>query len=578
MSVGRRFVALTALGLAVLAGFGLLARSVLAVEPAHGPPFPPPEPNRAVYDRAEILSPELEAWAESVIDAIEERTGAEVVVYTQVVPSTTTTADAEAHAIALIDEWGIGRAGIDDGLVILIDLYPDRIHGQVQLYAGPGFRAAYLTNQERQAIFEREMLPWLRAGDFDTAIRVALERIDAAATPQHAAALAVARTVNAVVGLVGAPTVFLLLVGWGVLAWNRYGRDPEVLDSPSVLLPAPPAELTPAAGALVMDGRSTRRALTAALLDLAARGLLSFEEVREGLLGRSRKVAIDLRPKAGTDLVDEHRRRMAARRPLGPAEGFVLEKLRSLAGGRDRVEPDDLAVFARSVGDFEKRLEAEAVARGWFREAPRQAVLRWVVRGTGALILGFGALWIGFALPSDGLVLVGLAAMAAGVVLLVLARAMPARTLAGAMLRAMLFAYRRTLAKTMAQARSMDQVVAEAGLPWLETPDAAVVWGVALGLDREVEAVLERSIEDLREGRTATVYVPTWYTSAAGSGATGRGGLPSGLASSSPIPNVAGMLAVLGTVGSPPSGSGSGGGGFGGGSSGGGGGGAGGGF
>jgi hypothetical protein len=181
-------------------------------------------------------------------------------------------------------------------------------------------------------------------------------------------------------------------------------------------------------------------------------------------------------------------------------------------------------------------------------------------------------------LPSDGLVLVGLAAMAAGVVLLVLARAMPARTLAGAMLRAMLFAYRRTLAKTMAQARSMDQVVAEAGLPWLETPDAAVVWGVALGLDREVEAVLERSIEDLREGRTATVYVPTWYTSAAGSGATGRGGLPSGLASSSPIPNVAGMLAVLGTVGSPPSGSGSGGGGFGGGSSGGGGGGAGGGF
>ena len=38
------------------------------------------------------------------------------------------------------------------------------------------------------------------------------------------------------------------------------------------------------------------------------------------------------------------------------------------------------------------------------------------------------------------------------------------------MIRAMLAAYRRTLEKTMAQARSMQQVVDEAGLAWLETP------------------------------------------------------------------------------------------------------------
>ena len=60
----------------------------------------------------------------------------------------------------------------------------------------------------------------------------------------------------------------------------------------------------------------------------------------------------------------------------------------------------------------------------------------------------------------------------------------------GAMIRAMLAAYRRTLQKTMEQARSMQQVVDEAGLDWLDTPDQAVVWGTALGLQGEIEEVL----------------------------------------------------------------------------------------
>ena len=70
----------------------------------------------------------------------------------------------------------------------------------------------------------------------------------------------------------------------------------------------------------------------------------------------------------------------------------------------------------------------------------------------------------------------------------------------GAMIRAMLAAYRRTLQKTMEQARSMQQVVDEAGLDWLDTPDQAVVWGTALGLQGEIEGVLSRSLEDVKRG------------------------------------------------------------------------------
>jgi len=54
--------------------------------------------------------------------AIEARTGAEVVVYTQDSGDDPTTDDARRAAAALIDQWHVGRAGFDDGLAIFFDL------------------------------------------------------------------------------------------------------------------------------------------------------------------------------------------------------------------------------------------------------------------------------------------------------------------------------------------------------------------------------------------------------------------------------------------------------------------------
>ena len=151
------------------------------------------------------------------------------------------------------------------------------------------------------------------------------------------------------------------------------------------------------------------------------------------------------------------------------------------------------------------------------------------------------------------------------------------------MIRAMLEAYRRTLEKTMAQARSMDQVVERPRSRWIETPDDAVVWGVALGLQDEVEAVLERTADDLQAGRSRRRLPARLVRQQLGRRRRRRrrrGGWAPGLMSSSPIPNFGGMMAALGTIGNSPSssGSGGGGGGFSGGGSGGGGGGSGGGF
>jgi uncharacterized membrane protein YgcG len=572
----------------------LAARAVLAValflalSPAlalaAGPPFPDPVNGQAVYDTAGVLRPSTVAQVERTIADIKGRTGAEVAVYTQLVPDGVTTDGTKAHARALMDQWHVGRMGIDNGLVILFDLNQgDPCHGQVQLYAGPGYASTYLSNEERQAIYENEMLPRLRSCDRDGALLAAMAKIAANATPEHAGSLSTARQLNAVLGLIVAPLLLVLIVGWGLLRWYRVGRDPVYLDDPSILLPAPPAGLTPAAGAAVRDGGATRRALTAASLDLASRGQIAFQALPpEGRMGSKPDLRIVMSPPSPSPAEQARRRRTEAR-PMDDATTFLEGRLLSIAGGSGSILPHEMLELGKDVGEFNVKLERYAVAQGWYREAPGRVSSRWVVAGVLAAAAGAGALFVGWNLPSSGLLLVGASLLVSAVALFVIAVVMPARTKEGAVIKAMLEAYRRTLEKTMALSRTMGEVVQASAIPLIESPDDAVVWSVALGLQEEVEGVLARTTEDLRAGGASGAYVPLWYASSAvghaGGAGPGMGAWAPGLMSSSPIPDFGGMMGALGTIGNAPSSSGSGGGGgFGGGGSGGGGGGAGGGF
>jgi uncharacterized membrane protein YgcG len=552
--------------------------------PAAGPPYPAPLEDVVVYDYADLFRAETVARATEIIVGIEERTGAEVVVYTQHKPGSTTDS-TEQDAIALMDQWGVGRLGFDDGLIILFNITRTNClpyvsgNGQVQLYAGPGYRATFLSNSERQQIFDRDMLPLLRECDFDGALMAGLAEIDASATPEHAQQLAMARFIDAAMGLLLAPIAFLLLVGIAARSWLLYGRDPTYLDSPSIYMPAPPPDLTAASAVVIWDGRANRRALTTALLDLATRGELAFKTEKKAL---SEKAGIQLQEGEPTDSQTLRNRR----RPLSDAESWLLEKVRGLAPRPGAyLDPTKLEKIAPSVGQFERRLENHVAWKSWFREPPYRSVKQWSGRASTIILAGLAAAGGGIALPSNGLLILGGALIAAGVVTALIARAMPARTRQGAMLYAMLAAYRRTLQKTMAMSRSMNEVIQRAQLAWLETPDQALVWGVALGLNSEVEGVIRRSVEDAQAGvMEHDPWVPSWYgrsvTSTTSTSSAG-GGLAPGLFSSSVVPNFGSMMAALGSIGSvasSSSGSSGSSGGFSGGSSGGGGGGAGGGF
>ena len=161
-------------------GSSVEAPSSTAPSPAssilQGTRFPDPIPGLAVYDLADVLSASVEASLETEIDAIEARSGAEVVVYLQVDPTATEESNTVA-AGALMDQWGIGQVGIDNGFVILVSFDDDRLHGRLSTWAGAGLLGPL--SQETQAHLRDDvMLPAFRAGEVEEGIVLGVTFVD----------------------------------------------------------------------------------------------------------------------------------------------------------------------------------------------------------------------------------------------------------------------------------------------------------------------------------------------------------------------------------------------------------------
>lgn len=541
-----------------------------------GPPFPDPIDGVAVYDTADALRQGTEDAIEATIDEIEARTGAEVVVYTQVKPFIGEDQNLD-DARALIDQWGIGRSGFDDGLVLLIGLEDDLVHGKVSLFAGSGYKSAYLDEDALKGIIDEDFVPSARNGDLDGAVLQTIEAIDRATTPEQRDRLNLARQANAALGLVGAPLVLLGVAGGAYLRWRREGDDPEVIDSPSILMAGPPAGMTPALATVVRGGRATRHSVNVTLIDVASTGRIGFANLDNVSSARSDEDA-DPETDPAIHLLDPD----PAARELPKISQDAYEAIRKLAGGETRLSRSRLWRLNDALAPTSEQLEREAVRLGWLTREPTPIVNRWTGIAGIWLAVGIGAGILSFIIPMSGLLLVGIALGIGAVITFGFARAMSKRTSQGGIADAMLKAYRRTLQKTMEQARSMNEVVADETVRVLaDTPDKAVVWGIALGLYDQVRAVLERSLADAQQtaGAASPAYYPMWLGSSSGSTysvadtSISRGG--GGLFSGSALPDIGGMFDALGSMGStPPStaSSSSGGGGFsGGGSSGGGG-------
>ena len=566
----RFFWPIVAVGLLALSQFGLpFAIGSLG---SSGLAFPDPVLDQAVYDRADAIDPQAEAILESRIDAIEARAGAELVIYTRIAPTVDNDTNL-ADARRLMDQWGIGRQGFDDGFVILLSFDDSTFeHGTLSTYAGSGFKAVYLSEDPQTRLREGVIIPAIRNHAVGAGLIDAVDRVDAEITPARLAELQLYRTANALIGIPGSLLALIVTLGFAFAAWKRYGDDPELTDSPSILMAGPPADMTPPLATVIRGGRASQQSINTTLVELAGTGYIAFRN-----LDQVRRVKSDDDPNPLIDPAIDILKLPHDRKELAKPEAEAYEILRRAGHSDGVVTRGALWRINDQLDPVKDQLEEEAVRLGWLSRMPSPLINRWTAIGVTELVVGGVSVFLGYMIPMSGLTLLGFALGVGGIGTIAFGHAMSQRTKEGAYVDAMLRAYRRTLQKTLQQARDMNQVVADPQIRTLaDTPDKAVVWGIALGLHQEVAEVLERSLADLREGVAgASGYYPTWLGSGDSSSLSfGSGGGGGGLFSGSGTPDIGGMFGSLGSIGSSPaSSSSSGGGGFGGGGGGGGGGG-----
>ena len=307
--------------------------------------------------------------------------------------------------------------------------------------------------------------------------------------PVEAAAGIVGSIRDAVSGFFGDPTnqadsllgglaALVALVAFAFVR-RRRRREPGYADDDSVMVAGPPSDMTPALAALVAFPLDTTRAVTVALLDLAAHGYVAFYSEATPLGPRG---GIKLISATGSGGHDHLVHAPAASRPLGPAEQSLLEGLQTAAGGSASISPTDFADLRPLFEQTGEQLERIAGQRGWLRIVTRSVSRVWVAVGAGLVVVAvvWGVLRQPVALMCEAL---------AGLIIMPRAMRMPLplQTPNGAITSAMVEAYRRTLRRALAGAPGQIP-------PWLANAEEAALWGYAWGLEGEVQSFVGRNV------------------------------------------------------------------------------------
>ena len=144
---------------------------------ATGPTFPERD-RRAVVDAAQVIPDAAESKLNAEIVAWNRATGHQLVVAT--VPSLQDY-EIEEYGYRLLRHWGLGRAGINDGVILL--LAPGE--RKVRIEVGYGLEPV-LTDALSSAIIRDTISPGLRSGDIEGALGGGARRIMQAATEEAA--------------------------------------------------------------------------------------------------------------------------------------------------------------------------------------------------------------------------------------------------------------------------------------------------------------------------------------------------------------------------------------------------------
>jgi uncharacterized protein len=197
-----------------VSGARLLALGLLVASAAARAETPiPPAPERWVTDRAAFLSPAAAAELDARLGRYDAETGHQLLVY---IDRTTGGVPIEDWAVKAFGSWRVGRKGIDDGLVLFIFKEDHRLRVEV----GYGLEDR-VPDIVASRIINDVMVPRIRAGDDDGAVRGGVDAIIAAiaAPPGSAAAPAKISTWKLVGGGIALFILLIFVVTHPGLAW-----------------------------------------------------------------------------------------------------------------------------------------------------------------------------------------------------------------------------------------------------------------------------------------------------------------------------------------------------------------------
>jgi uncharacterized protein len=148
----------------LLFAFLLLLTAVTAVAEVAVPPL-----TGRVVDLAGVLQPAEQAALASRLAAFEQQKGSQIAVL--IVP-TTQPESIEQFGIRVVDQWKLGRKGVDDGLLILLAM-EDR---SMRIEVGYGLEGVIPDAVAKRVIAEI-MTPYFRQGDFYGGLNAAVEQL-----------------------------------------------------------------------------------------------------------------------------------------------------------------------------------------------------------------------------------------------------------------------------------------------------------------------------------------------------------------------------------------------------------------
>lgn len=243
-----------------------------------------------------------------------------------------------------------------------------------------------------------------------------------------------------------------LVFGFAFREWRRKGADPEAL--PIAVRYEPPDDLSPAEIGTLVDHRAEMHDITATLVDLAVRGYLHIEMQEKKVLGlfSTKEYVFHLKRarEDWTDLSGHEREYLDAlfKHSGSSAGGFLSAVLGSsepmtMDGAGEgptygSVGLSDLKDrFYKDLSDIRKAIYGQLISKGHYRRNPSTVKAVWSIGGLA--LLGLSVAAAGWAAANVLLfvdpVVLGVAGGVSGLIVLVFAQIMPARTLRGARAR-----------------------------------------------------------------------------------------------------------------------------------------------